>query len=112
MAKAKDFLRALQAAEHVGAESVDEYWRRQRDAWVADLGELRRSMVQWLGPVCEAQRARWREQDFTLMEPDTGEYSAPGLEIESPWLASRASWSSALAACGSSVSCRPAAPGS
>ena len=82
MAKAKDFLKALQAADHVGAESVDEYWKRQRDAWVADLGELRRSMVRWLGPVCEAQKAKWRDEEFTLMEPDTGEYQAPGLEIE------------------------------
>lgn len=82
MAKAKDFLRALRSAEHVSADSVDEYWRRQRDAWVADLGELRRSMVQWLEPVSEAQKARSRGQDFTLMEPDTGEYLAPGLEIE------------------------------
>src|SRR5262245_22201332 len=82
MSKANDFLRALRAAEHAGAESADDSWRRQRDAWVADLDELRRSMVRRLGPVCEAGKARWKDRDFDLMEPDTGQYSAPGLEIE------------------------------
>jgi hypothetical protein len=81
MTTAKEFLRALERGPG-DAQSVDEYWRRQRDAWVKDLAELRRSIVGWLEPVRAAGRAKWSDVTFTLGEPDTGEYEAPGLEIE------------------------------
>jgi hypothetical protein len=81
MTTAKDFLKALQATGRDDVRSVDAYWARQRNEWVADLADLRQSIVGWLAPVREAKLATWKDVDFTLTEPDTGPYVAPGLEI-------------------------------
>lgn len=74
-------MEALQTARHGDVQSVDEYWKRQRDEWIADLTELNRLIVRWLQPVCDAKLATSKAVEFTLMEPDTGQYVAPGLEI-------------------------------
>lgn len=82
MTRAQDFLRALQAASHADGQSVDGFWKRQKDEWIADLTDLRQSMLTWLSPMIEAKFATSKNLDFTLEEPDTGRYTAPGLEIE------------------------------
>ena len=81
MARAKDFLKALQTAQDGDVQSVEEFWKRQKNEWVADLSELRRSILSWLSPVVEASSAVTKDISFPLMEPDTGSYDAPGLEI-------------------------------
>jgi hypothetical protein len=81
MTTAKDFLKALQTGEP-GVQSVDEFWKRQKNDWLADLADLRRSILGWLAPVIEAKFATPKEVDFSLMEPDTGSYVAPGLEVD------------------------------
>lgn len=81
MARAKDFLRALQTAQHDDVQSVDDFWKRQKEDWSEDLLKLRRSILTWLAPVVEASSATAKNISFRLEEPDTGSYDAPGLKI-------------------------------
>jgi hypothetical protein len=81
MAKAKDFLRALQTAGQGGHETVDDARNRQKLDWLRDLDALRTSIRQWLQLVVESGLATIADRDFPLAEPDVGQYTAPGMEI-------------------------------
>jgi hypothetical protein len=82
MTKANEFVRALQARGHSGGgETVDDSWSRQRREWLEDLVALRSSIREWLGPVVAAGLATAVDKEIALMEPDVGQYAAPGLEV-------------------------------
>ena len=81
MTKASDFVKALQAAGHHGADTVDDARNREKREWVRDLDDLRAMIRQWLEPVVAAKLAAVVDRDFSLAEPELGQYVAPGLEI-------------------------------
>jgi hypothetical protein len=81
MTKAKDFVKALQTAGHGGVETVDDARNRQKLEWLRDLDSLLGSIRHWLEPVREAGLATVADKDFSLAEPDVGQYAAPGMEI-------------------------------
>lgn len=84
MASAKDLVAAVRGQRAAGAEpsSVQDYWKRQHQAWLDDLTALRAQMKAWLAPVVEANVAQTKDVEFSTAEPDLGHYMAPGLDIE------------------------------
>ena len=82
MAKANEFLRALQANGGSRVETVDAFRERQQSGWLSDLDALCSSIEGWLTPVVAAGAAKVSREDILIHEPDTGEYSAPRLRIE------------------------------
>lgn len=83
MSSAQKFVDALQKGGSRGAaRSVEDFWRRYRDRWLQDLGQLRDQVGVWLAPVLKTDMARAVRSDFSTTEPDLGTYLAPGLKIE------------------------------
>lgn len=84
MASAKDLVAAVRSRKAAGteSESVQAYWKRQREHWIADLAGLREQVKAWLAPVVEARAAQTRDVEHAIEEPDLGHYMAPGLDIE------------------------------
>jgi hypothetical protein len=80
MAKANEFLRALQAQQG-GVENVGDYWPRRHATWLEDLRALRARIRDWMRPIEEARFATVADIDFATNEPDVGYYMAPGLEL-------------------------------
>jgi hypothetical protein len=80
-AKARDRLAEALRRGGTGPQSVDEYWRRQKGAWLDDLDALRKRVRGWLSPLIEDGLATVEDKDFALDDPDYGRYVAPGLEI-------------------------------
>jgi hypothetical protein len=62
-------------------ESVEEYWKRQKSLWLADLASLETSVKQWMTPVVQERAAIVEDKAFSTMEPDLGGYEAPGLAL-------------------------------
>lgn len=81
MTKANEFLRALRTARG-GEQGVEEFWQRQKTAWLADLRFLRETIRGWMRSVEDAGFAVVADTDFPITEPDVGYYLAPGLVIE------------------------------
>lgn len=82
MTKAKDFVTAVMSQRRAQPESVDEYRKRQRSIWLADLSELGVSIKKWMGPVVDANAVTIEDKLFPTTEPDLGNYDAPGLELD------------------------------
>jgi hypothetical protein len=79
MSKASEsFLNALRAAP----DTVDEARRRQHEAWLTDLADLRRRVRGWLAPVADAESARLTDVEIEITDQDVGTYSAPALHID------------------------------
>ncbi len=80
MTKAQDFVTAVKS-QRVQPESVEEYWKRQRSIWLADLFDLQGAIKVWMGPVVDANAVTIEDKLFSTTEPDLGTYDAPGLEL-------------------------------
>jgi|HubBroStandDraft_6_1064221.scaffolds.fasta_scaffold271945_2 hypothetical protein len=80
-AKARDRLAEALRRGGDAPQSVEEYWRRQKGAWLDDLHALRTRVRGWLAPLVEDRLATVEDREFAADEPDYGHYVAPGLEI-------------------------------
>ena len=123
---ANQFVRALQAAGQGGVETVEgavdrkttrvhgrvankvqtdfeEEWNRQKRAWLRDLEALRGSVRQWLAPVLEAQLATVADKEFPIASRTSANTLPWGSRSRSSSPARPVRFSSAPAACGSSV---------